>query len=189
MNSMSPSHHRCFFIAQSFIFKSIFKGSDVFLYFSQRFFDKKRESCVDNIVGCQAKMNKTGVFAHFFSHRSEESNHIMFHDFFNLFDLLYGKACFVFNPFKSLRRDFTCFCPGFTDSQLNIEPFLVFVFFGPDGAHLGTRVSFNHGKKPRKLGKRITVSLSLVNVLDTGGKHLQFHYKTFWEIASLPSDF
>ncbi len=108
-------------------------------------------------------MDISSLLTDVFGHRGQEGDNVMLDHFFDLFNPIDGEAGLLFDLLQRIGRDLSQFMPGFTDSDLHVQPFLVSVLVGPDGSHFGKSVTANHRGYPRKWSSIITTTITRVN--------------------------
>src|SRR6266481_3271298 len=78
--------------------------------------------------------------------RRRKCDHVVTRCALDFVDAIDRKARRVFDLIDGLTRYRAHVSMNFTDGYLDVEPLLKSVFVGPNRAHLGPRVSFNHNQ-------------------------------------------
>jgi hypothetical protein len=89
-------------------------------------------------------VNEAGFRANVFCERGSKGYDIVAGGALDLFDSIDGESGFATYDVDCFSRDGSHFGVDFADGYFDIEPFLKSVFFRPDRAHFGPRVSFDH---------------------------------------------
>ena len=110
----------------------------------QGFPDQEREGRVDDIVGGQADVDEPAVRADLLVDRGQEGDDVVLDDLLDLVDPLDREAGLGLDRLQGGRGDLPEPGPGLADGELDVEPSAVPVLFGPDAAHLGECIAFDH---------------------------------------------
>src|SRR5436190_21664428 len=89
-------------------------------------------------------MNKSRCFTNAFCEICRERDHVMIGRFLDLIYAVDGECGLRFDLRESIRGDNTVFRMHLANGDLDIEPLLEFVLLGPDGAHFGQCIAFDH---------------------------------------------
>ena len=144
MDAMGPAHHHRLLVPECLLFDDSLEGSKVADDHVEGFFEKQGEGRVDDIIGGQSEMDIVGVFADVLSYGLEEGDDIVFDHPLDFLDPGKRKSRLFLDPLKSRPRDPADFGPGLANGQLDVQPSAVPVIIGPNSAHRGAGVSFDH---------------------------------------------
>ncbi len=120
-----------------------------------------------------------------FSDGSRERDDIVFDFSFDFVDAIDGEGCSIPDFFRIRFRNDAFFCERFDDSQLYIQPSLVFVLVLPDFAHSRARVSLDHASTINESVQWVDLATSLSVVpcqIHGPAMHAKLH------VSRLPDD-
>ena len=110
----------------------------------QGFPDEEGEGRVHDVVGGQADVDEPAVRADLLVDRGQEGDDVVLDDLLDLLDPGDREAGLGLDGLQGGRGDLPEPGPGLADGELDVEPPAVAVLVGPNAAHLGEGVAFDH---------------------------------------------
>jgi hypothetical protein len=101
-------------------------------------------------------MDVTRVVADVLGDVGQKGDDVMVGGFFDLFDASGVEARISFDTFDRVIWYFTELREGFAGENLELEPLLELALLGPDAAHLGEGVTFDHRRATRAFAPIVT---------------------------------
>ncbi len=120
------------------------EGAEVDEEIFERFLDEERQGRVDDVVGGQAEMDVARVRPDLFGDRGQEGDDVVLDDLLDGVDPVDRESGLGLDRPQGGTGNLSQPGPGFADGQLDVQPLAVPVLFGPDGAHGGAGVAFDH---------------------------------------------